>query len=106
MAAADSLRQMDFEPVLASSGEEALEALAGPGATIVLAMIDIGLPDMRGDTLARRLRQSLPSLSVILSSGYDSAELKRDVAQDAFRLLPKPYSDHQLRLILADIGLI
>ena len=92
MAAADSLRRMGFEPVVASSAEEALDAVAQHGESIVLAMIDVGLPDMRGDALARRIRQSLPSLPVVLASGYDSAELRRDIAgEDAIQLLwPAP----------------
>ena len=78
MATADSLSLMGFEPVVASTGAEALKAVARHGPSFVLALIDVGLPDMRGDALARRLRDSLPSLPIVLSSGYDLAELTGD----------------------------
>ncbi len=105
MAVADSLRLMGFEAVVAATGEEALQAVAQHGPSIALAMIDIGLPDMRGDVLARRVRHALPSLPIVLSTGYDGAELARDFAGDGQTwILPKPYSEAQLRLTLAELG--
>lgn len=106
MAVADFLRLMGFEPVVASTGEEALQAVARHGPSLALAMIDVGLPDMRGDVLARRLRHDLPSLPIVLASGYDGVELARDFAGDGQTwFLPKPYSEAQLRLTLAQVSL-
>ena len=106
MAAAESLRLMGFEPIVATTGEEALQAVARHGSSLVLAMIDVGLPDMRGDALARRLREFLPNLPIVLASGYDSAELTADFADGRqIGILPKPYSEAQLRQTLEDLGL-
>jgi CheY-like chemotaxis protein len=101
----ENLRSMGFEPVVASTAGEALEALVS-GEPMSFAMVDVGLPDMRGDALARRLRANSPSLPIVLASGYDSLELKRGFADDHhLRVLTKPYSEHQLREALTELAL-
>jgi CheY-like chemotaxis protein len=76
------------------------------GEPLSFAMVDVGLPDMRGDALARRMRDTAPSLPIILASGYDSTELKRGFAGDQrLRVLAKPYSERQLRDVLTDLDL-
>ncbi len=106
MATEDSLRAMGFEPIMAATGGEALSAIAQHVDSLSCAMIDVGLPDISGDDLARRLRALSASLPIILASGYDSAELRQGFLNDArVRVLPKPYSDRQLRSALADLDL-
>jgi CheY-like chemotaxis protein len=105
MVAEESLRVMGFDPILASTASEALAAVA-QGEPLSFAMVDVGLPDMRGDTLARRLRDTSPFLPIILASGYDSAELQRGFAGDRrLRVLAKPYSERQLRDALTELDL-
>jgi CheY-like chemotaxis protein len=105
MVAEESLRIMGFDPIIASTAGEALDAMA-LGEPLSFAMVDVGLPDMRGDALARRLRDTSPFLPIILASGYDSAELKRGFAGDLrMRVLAKPYSERQLRDALTELDL-
>ena len=105
MVAEESLRGMGFDPVTVGTAGEALEAMASGGAMSV-AMVDVGLPDMRGDALVLRIRQDAPEMPIILASGYDGAELRRRFEGDhMLRVLPKPYSEGQLRKTLADLDL-
>ncbi len=106
MTTEDSLRAMGFEPITAATGDEALSAIARHADSLSCAMIDVGLPDIGGDDLARRLRALSPSLPIILASGYDSAQLRQGFQDDPrLRVLPKPYSDRQLRVALTELDL-
>ena len=105
MVAAESLRDMGFDPITVGTGREALKAMAR-GDVLSVAVVDVGLPDMRGDTLVQRLRQNAPRMPIILASGYDGADLRRRFqGDDRLRVLPKPYSEGQLRKTLADLDL-
>jgi len=76
------------------SGQPALEAARA--VAFSAAIIDIGLPDMPGDELARQLRALHPRLPIILATGYDLnlfAPLLRD---RLVRVLEKPYDEPQL----------
>ena len=63
-------------PVMASTtGAAALEmAERGERGKFSLAFLDIKLPDIRGDELARRLRELDGGLSLILITGYPSMQ--------------------------------
>ena len=105
MVAEENLRIMGFEPVSAFTAGEALDAMRD-GTRFSAAIVDVGLPDMRGDTLAHQIRVHAPVMPIILASGYDSAELRLGFAGDTrIRVLGKPYSESQLRQALAELDL-
>jgi CheY-like chemotaxis protein len=67
------------------------------------ALLDIGLPDMDGYALARRLRaQTNGSLQLVAMTGYGRTE-DRNAARDAgFDVhLVKPAEPHELARVLA-----
>jgi len=104
MVSEDILAAIGFEPVCVQTGAEALAALASHQFS--LAVIDIGLPDMRGDQLADQVRQRTPDLPIVVASGYDPTELARRFAGDrAVAVLCKPYTEHDLRVAIASVGL-
>jgi DNA-binding response OmpR family regulator len=65
-----------FEPHVATSGAEALEIYAAARPHVVL--LDLGMPDMDGFEVCRRIRQSPDSAAVliVIVSGYDQEEQK------------------------------
>lgn len=64
---------------------------------VAVAVIDVGLPDMNGFTLARRLTHRHAGLSVVLVSGGDLAALATNAGiENTSRLLQKPFSSHRL----------
>ncbi len=96
MVAEDNLRAMDFDVIWVETGARALEALSRT-PDLALAVIDVGLPDMRGDDLA--------TLPIIIVSGYDSAEIGKPFVGDVWvRVLGKPYSEHDLRVAINALG--
>lgn len=84
---------VDFDCIEVGDARSALEV----SRVVVAAVIDVGLPDMNGFTLARRLADRHPGLSVVLVSGGDLAELATEAGVGAeVRLLQKPFSSHHL----------
>jgi two-component system cell cycle sensor histidine kinase/response regulator CckA len=85
-----ALERNGFDVVTAGSAEEAL-TLASPAFQILLS--DISLPGMSGVQLARQLRRSLPTLRVLLMSGYAREEFASGPnAVDDLPFIPKPFA--------------
>jgi len=62
-----------------------------------LAVIDLGLPDRRGDVLASELRAFYPELPIIFASGFAETSVREHYKDDALVLfLNKPYSESDL----------
>ncbi len=103
MIAEELLMSIGYEPVCVDLGAAALDQLAQGGFN--LAVIDVGLPDMRGDDLAARIRLAHPDLRVVLASGYDESELRRRFTGDTLvAVLGKPYTERDLKEAIASIS--
>jgi two-component system, cell cycle sensor histidine kinase and response regulator CckA len=63
------LRDAGYKTVLASDGPEALEK-ASKLESLDIVVTDVMMPQMNGNELSRRLRESLPSLKVLYLTGY------------------------------------
>ncbi len=82
--------------VEAESGQAALEAF-GEEANIELIICDVGLRDMRGPKLVRKLRQRKSNLKILLISGYlDEALTARGILGPELSFLAKPFSSAEL----------
>ncbi|MDC0741658.1 response regulator [Polyangium mundeleinium] len=87
----DALGPLGFEVALAEDGAQALARIEAQRPDLVI--LDLALPDLPGDEIARRLRR-LPALAglplVASSASVDEAQQQRakDAGCDAF--LPKP----------------
>ena len=85
-----ALERNGFDVVTAGSAEEAL-TLASPAFQILLS--DISLPGMSGVQLARQLRRNMPSLRVLLMSGYAREEFSSGPnAVEDLPFIPKPFA--------------
>ncbi|MBX7247869.1 MAG: response regulator [Caulobacteraceae bacterium] len=103
MIAEEALLSLGFQAQSARNGAEALEALGSFAPN--LAVVDVGLPDMRGDELSRRMRALDANLSIIVASGYDEAELSAKFADDdKVAILPKPYTEGDLARAARSLG--
>ncbi|NOY90542.1 MAG: response regulator [Deltaproteobacteria bacterium] len=84
------LERLGFEVVVASDGESAL--VETESRDFELALIDLSMPGMPGDTLAIELRRRFPKLPIVLSSGFsDAADLPDEARTCIDAVLPKPY---------------
>ncbi len=98
MLAVDMLLDLGREADEAGTAAEALNLLRAPGADYAVVLLDLGLPDRRGDDLVRDIRQSSPALPLIVASGEDQVEVKarlKDFGPIGF--LDKPYDMARLR---------
>ena len=104
MVAEEFLSELGFEPISTRNATEAMQVIDG-GANLVVALVDVGLPDVRGDVLARRLRELRPEMPIVIASGYDQGDLMAQFADDdRVGVLGKPYTEADLARALEDLG--
>jgi DNA-binding response OmpR family regulator len=103
MIAEEVLTSLGFEPMVARNGAEARAQFASYDPALVV--IDVGLPDVRGDDLAKELRALSPDLSILVASGYDVADLRaRFGVDDKTAFLSKPYTEDDLAQATRALG--
>lgn len=91
------LTSQNYSVICASGGQEALSIIEQQQCAIDLLITDIRMPDMNGIRLLEAVRQLLPSLPVLLMTGYTDFELVVEgLKQHAFDLLFKPIDFEQL----------
>jgi len=96
---ADLLVRAGYDPVTASSAEEALTLSAQGAFDLVLA--DVNLGGMDGIELCRRLLAARADQIVILITGVPSIETAvRGMKQGARDYVTKPFSPDELRLVV------
>jgi PAS domain S-box-containing protein len=86
----EALRELGYEVVAAPDGIEALRMIER-GQRVSLLFTDVVMPEMSGRELARRARERLPELKVLLTSGYTP-----DVAGLDDSILTKPFGIDRL----------
>lgn len=108
------LVQMFIADVLADAGCVALEASsASEGLAkfqdeheLAGAIIDLGLPDRRGDELVADIRAIRPDLPIVLATGYADDNLRRRFARDdRLMVLSKPFKPDSLSSALRRFGI-
>ncbi|MEK9967609.1 MAG: response regulator [Ferrovibrio sp.] len=105
MVVAGNLEAAGFRVEEAGSGEEARSIWQRTGG-VAAAIIDIGLPDCRGDQLASEFRGSTPHLPIILATGYDEKVVAPGFIGSRYgRVLAKPYDDVALLKMLEMLGI-
>ena len=72
--------QDDYRVTEASRGKEALEILQKPN-DVDLVLLDVMMPDVRGTTVLKRIKEMSPGLAVVIMTGYSS----KDVAVEALK---------------------
>ncbi|HXC16584.1 MAG TPA: PAS domain S-box protein [Holophagaceae bacterium] len=95
--ARQTLELRGYRVIEAVDGSEALDHVRLRGSQIALVVLDATMPNMSGESTLREIRDLLPGLPVLLSSGYDEqATLQRfpELGRDLF--LPKPYGPRDL----------
>ena len=106
MVAVDLLESLGLSVLEAASANEAVERMREDGPRIVAALVDIGLPDRRGDALAGELHALDAELRIIIASGYGEDVLALSIREDPrFAFLSKPYGLEQLRDRLQALGI-
>lgn len=106
MVAVDLLEEMGCRVDEAGNALEALEKVSELDTRLDAAVIDLGLPDRKGDELAAELRTQQGDLPIVIASGHSEADLKARFKHDPqIRVLSKPYSGEQLGAALQSLGI-
>ncbi len=88
-----ALESQGYQVLAASSGRDAVEALARHGGPVHLLVTDVVMPGMSGRVLADLARAKLPGLRVLYVSGYtDDAVVRHGVREAIDAFLQKPFT--------------
>ena len=89
----------------AGSATEAMNKLALIPGGVDAVIIDIGLPDRRGDDLGREILAMYSSLPILLATGQDLADLRLAFQGKKVAFVAKPYTEADLLGSLRVFGL-
>jgi CheY-like chemotaxis protein len=88
-------------PLADASADAALERLAAPEAAYDCLLTDLSMPGQSGLELADAARALVPSLPVVLATGFLDADASRTPASGRVdAVLTKPFSSEELRRTL------
>ncbi|KXV21164.1 response regulator [Gluconobacter japonicus] len=99
--AADMLEDAGYNPILAATGDEAMDILL-KGETVDLVFSDVNMPGrINGLDLAETVVQRWPNIGVVLTSG---AFLKgQRILPEKTAFLPKPYEWEDVYRVLEEL---
>lgn len=89
----------------AETASEAIVKFGELSDELDAAMVDIGLPDGRGDGLVSQFRSVRPDLPILLATGYDEVASQEMAADSRLALLGKPFDGRALCAALRRLDL-
>src|SRR5204862_6565179 len=104
MVAIEHLQDLGYRVETAGSATEAMNKVKLMGSDLALAIVDIGLPDIKGDLLVAELRARHPDLPILRAGGFDDPDLRRRFAHDRhIAFMRKPYTQADLKTALSPL---
>ena len=106
MLATEYLEDCGLKVDTAGSAAEALNKLRLIPGGVDALVIDMGLPDRRGDVLVQEVRSIYPSLPIVIASGQGKEDLRglfKDMASITF--VGKPYTSEGLKAAVRALGI-
>ncbi|MFH0880162.1 MAG: response regulator, partial [Lentisphaerota bacterium] len=98
------LRENGYVPLEAESAEKALQILEQEQNHFDLLFTDLVLPDSDGLKLVEQVRQRVPDMAVLITSGYhDDRAHGKDLTAQKIPLLHKPYDMKALYRLVREI---
>ena len=95
------LGELGYRTLAAESGAEALDVVNAHDGDIHMLLSDTVMPGMSGPELAQQLRESLPELRVLLTSGY--ADQAKTVELPYASFIAKPFTPTSLAQKISDV---
>ena len=88
----ESLKEEGYEVLSAADGYEAIKIFEQHQDAIALVITDLGMPNMGGEELFKRLKTIQPDVKVVVSSGFLNSTTKSDLLKIGIKdILAKPY---------------
>ncbi len=98
------LERLGFQVVLAEGGRAGVEIVRTQGRRLTAVLLDLTMPGERGDDVFAAIRRVLPSLPILVSSGWHESEaIPRLGASSRCGFLQKPYATRDLGEALAEL---
>jgi CheY-like chemotaxis protein len=92
MMAVEHLEQAGIQVEVSSTAADALQRLRLMQGEVDVAVVDVGLPDRKGDVLASEMRSLYPDIAVLFATGASGEELRLRFKDDArVTFIGKPY---------------
>jgi DNA-binding response OmpR family regulator len=105
--ASESLQELGFEVIEAGSAGTAMDCARKNIGRLEVAIVDIGLPDRRGDDLVADLRALRSDLPIVIATGYAPDSVSGGLATDQRTvMLAKPYDVTRLQVALNALNLM
>ena len=94
--ASRALKLRGYRVIEAESAEAAILLLENAPDDVDVLVSDVVMPGMDGPTFAAKAREMRPEMRVIFISGYAEDSFRRNLTNDDFMFLPKPFSLNEL----------
>jgi len=105
MVLTDTLEDLGFLVEPTGSAAEALDRLKGLERCVDAAILDVGLPDRKGDVLAAELRALYAHLPIVIATGYEDEALRERFKDDRLiAFFAKPYNSADVVPVLKSLG--
>jgi len=106
MLAVEFLEEAGFAVATAGSATEAMNKLELIPGGVDAVVVDIGLPDRRGDDLVREMRALHPNLPVVIASGRGIDDLRTIFkGEKQIVFISKPYMEAEIMAAFKELGL-
>jgi len=106
MLAREYLEECAVKVDVASTAAEALNKLRLVPGGVDAMVIDMGLPDSKGDALVREVRSIYPSLPIVIASGQGIGEVRELFkGMISVAIVKKPYNADELKAAIRTIGI-
>jgi PAS domain S-box-containing protein len=87
-----TLERLGYVVLEARTGEEAVRIARSFDKEIDLAILDVGLPDIRGDKLFDLIKEIRPNLKVLVSTGHSAGEVAQNMKIEVQGIIQKPFA--------------
>jgi len=100
----DTLRNLGYNVLEASNGEQALKVFLQNANKIDLVLTDLVMPVMNGRKLAEMLKKEKPDIRLLFMTGYDdNAISKQGMVTEDIDYITKPFSPAKLAKKLEEV---
>jgi len=91
------LERAGYDVITVSDGREAVEQVRGRANELVLAILDLTMPQLSGSEAALEIRAVNPTLPLLLTSGYSEEEVGSQLPDvEPAEFIQKPYRPNDL----------
>ena len=98
------LQQLGYSILEAESSAVALDIVISCKGTIDLLISDVAIDDINGPELVKRVREVLPEIKVLFTSGYaEESIIQDDAPMNTVHFLAKPFRPKQLADAIREI---